>query len=74
MYIIDETIEGDFSDYYASYNLVAEGSTPEELLEDAHIFEVDQDGGSGNDYKLESAHPKLYKIASEIIESKEYME
>lgn len=66
-YNVDESIEGDFNDYYASYDLVAEGNTLDELIEDAHIFEVDQDGGSGKDYKLVDTGGKLYDIAVEIL-------
>lgn len=66
-YNIEESIEGDFDDYYASYDLVAEGNTLEELIADAHIFEVGQDGDSLRDYPLEDARTRLEEVGLAII-------
>ena len=40
---------------WRSYHLMAEGNDIGELWADAHISEVDQDGGDINDYPLEDA-------------------
>jgi hypothetical protein len=68
-YNIDTTIEGDYDDHYASYDLVAEGNTLDELIADAHIFEVGQDGDSLRDYKLEDAGNALYDISVDVMKS-----
>lgn len=53
---------------WRSYELVASGNTKEELLADAHIFEVDQDGGSLGDYPLEDTGGKLYELGLALID------
>lgn len=48
---------------WRSYSLVADGNSYEEMLEDAHIFETDQDGGELNNYPLHHAENKMVDAA-----------
>lgn len=52
---------------WRSYEVVAEGNTLDELIADAHIFEIDQDGGNLNDYPLEETGGSLHDLAIDAI-------
>ena len=73
-YYIELDLEGfDITGFEDRYNwlgatsLVAEGDTLEELLEDAHIFTSDQDGGSGPDFTLGDAPRELEVLAERLL-------
>lgn len=70
--VIDEDLGVDFQDSgpWRSYTLVGQGDTLEEFLDDAAIFEIDQDGGSLNDYSIFDAGNEVEKAAIEMIMSK----
>ncbi len=53
---------------WRSYQLTASGDTLEELLEDANIAEIDQDGGDLDFYPLEDASNEVEKQATKLIE------
>ena len=67
---IDQDLEVSFEDSgrWRSYQLVATGNDVDELLADAHIAEVDQDGGEIAFYPLEETPNKIYDVAAKIIE------
>lgn len=66
---IETTLDSDFQDSgpFRSYELIARGNSIEELLKDAWIFEIDQDGGECSDYELSKATNRLYDLANRII-------
>jgi hypothetical protein len=63
----DTGIEHRDSGPWRSYHLTAEGSTLEELLESAHIWEIDQDGGSLSDYPLDNCGTSMYDTCIDIL-------
>lgn len=52
---------------WRSYQLTASGNTFEELLEDATISEVDQDGGELNCYGLDDADTEVERETIKLI-------
>lgn len=52
---------------WRSYELVASGTTLEELIEDATISEVDQDGGELACYGLDNCGGEIERVAVKII-------
>ena len=70
MNISIEDIGVDFADSgpWRSYALEASGNTLDELMNDAQIFETDQDGGSLNHYNLGDADNGVYQAAVKILE------
>lgn len=54
---------------WRSYELVTSGSTKEELLEDATISEVDQDGGELACYSFDDAGNQVSEAVLREIES-----
>lgn len=70
-YVIDHAdLEVDHADEgeWRSYHLSAQGNTLAELLADAHITEVDQDGGELNTYHLVDARDDVSLAAFHEIE------
>lgn len=70
MITIQQTLETEFRDSGAwrSYELNSFGRTLEDLIENAHISEIDQDGGEICTYGLGHAPGNVYKDAMKIIE------
>lgn len=69
--VIENAVIGSGSDdmgRFVSIELSASGNTPEELLETAHVYEVDQDGGSIRDYPLGACSAKMVKAGVAAIE------
>jgi len=56
---------------YRSYEVTTRGNSMHELLENAWVFEIDQDGGERLDYNLQKASNWLQKVAEDAI-LKEY--
>lgn len=67
--IINETLKYEFQDAgpWRSYSLDSQGDNLEELLNNATISEIDEDGGTIRFYSLDEANNKLYDEALEII-------
>lgn len=72
--VIDKELNVVYQDAgpWRSYTLSAEGESLEELLDSAHIFEIDQDGGNLGDFSLSNAPNNLYKEALEFITTTYY--
>ena len=67
---IDESDIGvDFQDEgpWRCYGVQSEGSTIEELFDNATIYETDQDGGELNCYSLEDASQEVYTAAARVL-------
>jgi hypothetical protein len=70
-YYIDESDLGvDYQDegQWRSYGLEASGETLEELLNDAYVYETDQDGGEITSYPMSEAERPVYSAAKTLIE------
>lgn len=69
MNISIDDIGVDFADSgpWRSYALEATGRTLKDLLDDACIFEIDQDDGTLSDYNLGDASSEVYDAAVEIL-------
>lgn len=52
---------------WRSYRLSTDGSNEAELIQNAHIFEVDQYGGSLSNYPLEFTNTYLYNLSVNLI-------
>lgn len=68
-YIIDCDTGVDHADedQWRNYQLYTQGSTRAELLSEAGIAEVDQDGGELTCYGLDDARSDVYSAALNII-------
>lgn len=67
---IDESDIGiDYQDEgpWRSYGVQSEGSTIDELLENAYIYETDQDGGELNCYPIDDASNEVYGAAMQVL-------
>lgn len=65
--IDDLGVEYADSGAWRSYSMEATGTSADELLDNAHIFEIDQDGGNLRDYPLSSVGGALYKAGARAI-------
>ena len=79
MYNIDESDLGvDYQDAgpWRSYGLESSGETIEELINNATIYETDQDGGELDCYSINDAESNVHKAAKacldKLIEGDEY--
>ena len=63
-YHIDENLEIDFQDcgQWRSYHIYTQGDTLQELIEDATISEIDQDGGELDCYGIEDTYQTSYGL------------
>ena len=70
-YNIDSDIGIDWQDsgQWRSFNLYATGDSMKELIEEACISEIDQDGGELNSYGLEHASNEVFKEALAMLKS-----
>jgi len=70
IHIEDEEMGISYQDAgpWRSYHLSASGKNLEECLADAHIFEIDQDGGELGDFKLGDAPGEIFKRGVQMIE------
>lgn len=68
-FYIEEELPINYQDAgpWRSYHLEAAGNTYEELLTDAYIAEVDQDGGELNFYPLSEAGNAVYDAAERVL-------
>lgn len=55
---------------WRSYALEAYGDTEEEVLDNAYIYEIDQDGGELNCYNVSSANSEVERVAMKLINEK----
>lgn len=53
---------------WRSYQLYSWGNTEAELIENAQISEIDQDGGDLDTYALEDAPAQIEKVCLRIIQ------
>ena len=62
-------LEVDYRDsgQWRSYEVQSEGDTLEELLDNCHVFEIDQDGGELDDYPLNDASNEVWQEAEKVI-------
>lgn len=69
MITIDEDLGIEWRDAgpFRSFNLSAQGETLSEMLEDATISEIDQDGGELDCYGLEDAPKDVEDAAFNLI-------
>ena len=68
IYIDEDTGMGSDDGPFRSYTLQASGTTLREVLDDAIIWEVDQDGGDHEGPTLYGCGPKLFDRCLDIIE------
>ncbi len=67
---IDQHLEVEYQDEgpWRSFDLKAEGNSYEQILDDAAIFEIDQDGGELRCYGLSEASEEVRAAAMKVIE------
>lgn len=70
----DTGISYEDSGRWRSYQLYASGNDIDELMADAHIAEVDQNGDDINFYPLEESSNEIYKVSVKIIEEIGYLQ
>ncbi len=70
-YNIEEMYIGEVCDEgpWRGLHLTASGNTREELIEDAYIWKIDQDGGECGGYPLGEACKETYDAAMKVIEA-----
>lgn len=70
MYIDIDDVGYDHRDAgpWRSYGFTSVGHTRDELLDNGHIWEMDQDGGELRDYPLGDTGGGLYNICEKIID------
>jgi len=68
-YYIDKELGIDWQDAgpWRSFHLTASGCSEKELVEDATIAEIDQDGGELDCYGLDDCGTEVYETVMDLI-------